>query len=196
MATAVHALCHDPPSGRKNMLGKSILTQMSLKKSLPFLSTALEVPIDSIPFVPLAMLHCGDGVPWRFEPHRDMLRDHWRWLTFRVWYEATVFRTPQARTLSRKSLVLAMRNQDNGSHADEAIRDEEYSILRQYNDFRVTRKKPATDKSDLSFAAHRKSFVEIPKDHEPVPLAHLATMRQIAFEVLQSVGELLRSKSA
>ena len=101
-------------------------------------------------------------------PYDMFLKDR----PFGIWWEQVIFNNKAGMELSRKNLIMAMRNQDNGAHFDEAISTPAYL--------------------ELAEKAHGRRFflsggsMDNPasmKEHEPPANAHLATVRQIAFEV-------------
>lgn len=194
LATATYVLCHDPPTPRKHSLSKSLLGQLGLKHRLNYLSTKGNIPDGMIPWIPLAFMRANETAPFEFMPKLEVGQENWKWLSFSSWWEEPVFKTPLGKKLSRKNLVFAMRSQDGGSHADEVIRDEEYATLRRLNDERLQRSKAhvaGKPRIRIVLNAYKASKESDAADFEPIPGAHLVTMRQIAFELLSSIGRLI-----
>jgi hypothetical protein len=173
---------------------------MSLKHKLKYLSSARRVSDTMIPWLPLASMFADAdrGVSFHFIPNLETGKDSWEWLSFSKWWEEEIFRIPSGQKLSRKNLVFAMRSQDGGAHVDEEIRDADYAILRSYNDPRMTRSKYRPgEKPRLQFRPTISISPHVVEDdYEPVPHAHLATMRQIAFEIKLSIGRLIGGEVA
>lgn len=189
IASAVYILCHDPPFGHKSK-SKSLLSQMNLKTKLDFISTANHDAAQVVPGLPLAAIASTDTDGTIYVPSTKA--NPVRPMRFRLWYEETVFYAGK-RELSRKNLILSMRSQDGGAHIDDIIKDAEYQQLRLDNDTRVRRKKWSPGGEHLVLFDLGAGFPpeRDMNDFEPVPFAHFATMRQIGYEVLQSVGRLL-----
>jgi hypothetical protein len=94
-------------------------------------------------------------------------------ITFKVWWEKEyVIKHKQPRTkLTRKHLVLAAANKDGGAHVDKAL-DPIYDYVRLGSGLELE----ITLKPELGLPVQKASFKNI----------HFASLRQIAFEVLNS----------
>ncbi len=92
-------------------------------------------------------------------------------VSFTRWWEAQVIRDANGATFTRRDLVLGLSNKDGGAHVDPKL-DEAYAKLSRFNSmsYRV--------KTGDSEAVR-------PPDNSVVA----ASMRQIAEEVLTSIGE-------
>jgi hypothetical protein len=192
LATSAYVFCHDPTN--KGSRSKSLLRQLGLKHKLAFLSTIGNLPETRIPWIPLTYMKATETTTFEFMPKLDSAPTEWQWLSFADWWEQPIFRTPWDNKLSRKTLVHSMRSQDGGSHADDAIEDDAYAAMRQFNDSRVLRSKPGVPgKPKLMFILDPKKATTSKdiENFEPIPGAHFATMRQIAFELLTSIGRML-----
>jgi hypothetical protein len=95
-----------------------------------------------------------------------------RWLPFSKWWdEDAIFSSGGGRNLlTRKSLTFGLRNKDGGSHYDPRVEDQDYARM--------------TDGSWIFTTGEKR---------ETVRGEELASMRQIGWEVLQSLkcAELL-----
>lgn len=161
IATSIFALVNDGSS-------QSLLTLLGLRKSLEFVSYAVEpTPGNLLAEEPLVFLRVSDqGASCKpmldhgpFPPKR-LKFSHW-------WEREVVFLLPNTQKLDRKRLVFAMRNQDGGSHVDPRLSDETYITFSR--DHRWTSQKADGSKS------------------LPSPRAHHATMRHLGFELLASL---------
>lgn len=127
IAATLRTLLHDTGAS------KSVLAQLGLKTTL-FVDSAEPITPDSVvghqglviyelcmnaPARAIAPLDLPNSAP---EPR----------IAFPVWWDAPVFVDPKKRQLSRKALVLAMANQDGGSHVDPVL-DSTYADLSRNN---------------------------------------------------------------
>lgn len=198
LAGAVATLVYDPYSARKGSRARSsmsLLRQMEIKDKIQYLSTAKPFTKYNVPWAPLVNLQGGPGDNWHFVPMFDMLKKYWKFVPFSNWWEEAVFKTPEDKSLSRKNLTLSLRDQDGFGHIDEALTDDEYIMMRNTADPRITRiKMPAgspADPSMISYESVAQAKQLMGPNEEPVPGAHLATMCQIAWELRQSIGTIL-----
>lgn len=207
LAAATYILCHDAPFKKSKI--KSLLGQMGLKDKLSFLSSRNERP-SPYSLTPLITLSLSEHEPAFFQPNLESHSDSWKWMSFNKWWNEAVYEAWNGRTLSRKNLVFALRSQDGGAHADEFIRDEDYQQFKTLMDPRLQRNKlRAGERTGFRFVDAGGVKVRGPflgaisgsptdarrpdenSDWEPIPGAHLASMRQIAFELLRSIGTLI-----
>jgi hypothetical protein len=164
LATAIYILVRD--GGKKN---RSILTQMGKRNSMEFavpISKAAD-PRNLVSYTPLVMLRLGEGGA-NFLPRQDEFPSGRRMLRFSEWWDRDlVFRSGGGKhRMTRKKLVFSLRNLDGGAHYDEEILDPNYIEM-----------------------THGKSWMSISPDgtKRPVRQLELASMRQIAWEVLDSL---------
>ena len=165
LAVSAYTLLHDG-TGRT----KSILTQLGARAGMRFVSTAMDIN-GLIPANALVAMQSKAGQPFEYAPYLDISNElEWTHrLQFQNWWDETIFQTVRGQTLSRKNLVFALRSQDNGGHFDAELPDNAYYPFATVNDERVT----------ATFAGNS----------GPIPDAHLATMRQIAWEILETLKE-------
>ncbi|HTV72004.1 MAG TPA: hypothetical protein VMF90_26020, partial [Rhizobiaceae bacterium] len=90
-------------------------------------------------------------------------------LKFSKWWEQPVLRDSEHRTISRKNLIFSLRNQDGGAHVDGELSDHAYTAISREN--------------GAGWLFGRPGGPGTPLDPGP----HLATMRQIGWEVQQSL---------
>ena len=189
IASAIVILCHDPQSSVRSR-SKSLLGQMGLKNKLRFVSTARLDAHDWVPSLPLTFIANDEKLGKIFVPALTDSVD--RPLPFSKWYDEDIFFIG-SRNLSRKNLILTMRDHDGGAHIDERISNAEYKQLSLENDLRVKRKILSIDDTRTVIVDVGDGFPnDVNLDHyEPVPFAHFASMRQLGYELLRSVGTLL-----
>jgi hypothetical protein len=173
LAAVVDVLVHD--RGRRTV---SILTQMEVRDGTRFLASAPPInPRNMLSGTPMVMQHLttqgmtylpllDKGPP--FPP---------RWLPFSKWWEETILKDTNGRSLSRKNLTCSLRDQDGGAHLDGSLTDEAYISISRQN-------------------GAGWEFVAPGREPQPVaPGPHLATMRQIAWELEESLATLSRPQS-
>lgn len=172
LAGVIYTLAYDGPSRTKSLLG-----QLKIKTALVFVSTATQISQENLlSSVPLAFVG-DDGNSVCFKPSCFHPKQHEveNGLAFSKWWEEPIYKEPSsnriARTLTRKNLVCNLRDQDGGSHVDAELTDELYTGL-GYKD---------------STAYFR---VKVDGTQHPVPYAHLASMRQIAWELEYSLSDV------
>jgi hypothetical protein len=165
LAAAVYVLVHDG-KGRT----KSLLTQLGVRASLRFLSTAKPLDPKNLltehSLVSMRVEVRETGSRARYRPAFDLYEQLFAFnrLQFLSWWEEPVIRDNQRRVLSRKNIVFSLRDQEGGAHFDEELRDEVYKSLVKENSAGWV-----VQKGDVM---------------QPVmPGPHLATMRQIAWEL-------------
>jgi len=95
-----------------------------------------------------------------------------RWLSFGKWWEEPVIRDAKRRLLSRKNLVFSLRNQDGGAHFDTELTDPVYRGIAKENSV---------------------PWMFLSEGNKPRPLVdlHLATMRQIGWEMQASLKRII-----
>ena len=160
---------------------KSLLSQLGLLTRMEFLSSSrgmrnehLGSPVSPktyiVPPTPLLSLRFdNDGVSFAPLCESEGKQSHYRYLKFKRWYRETIFETVDGRRLNRKNLVYVLRSQDGGAHIDSLIRNEAYSRFRVDTDPRMS------------------------CGGKPIPNAHYATMRQVAWELEQSLIAVIGS---
>jgi len=175
LASTIFILFHD---GSKRT--KSLITQLGLRDRLKFISTAQSIGSDTLPKTALAFMSVRSSGEVAFFPnfYQPRLRDHQCLLPASKWWDEPVYRAigepdrrslfGEGRTISRRNLVFHLRSQDGGAHVDGALKDQAY----------------------VDLALRSGTGIEIINpdgSYRPVPFPHLATMRQIAWEVEQSL---------
>lgn len=173
LAVTAYVLLHDGGPRTRSLLG-----QLGMKSSLKYISSSrgfrMEFaiplspsPLEVSPPAPLIHVRMGDeGI--LFSPDCEITgNEEWhRILPFSKWYEEPIFKTANGRALSRKNLIFSLRSQDGGAHIDALLRDEAYVSLKSDPDSRMR------------------------SDNKPVPNAHYASMRQISWEICQSLADI------
>jgi hypothetical protein len=166
LATAVYTLVHD--GGRNS---RSILTQLQIRTSLRYMSTALPSnPRNLLPESLLVELSLGshgvDALPVLDQgPRRDAVQ-------FETWWEKETIYRSGAASLSRRQLVFALRNKDGGSHLDAELEGVDGYLLMSRESAR-----------SWFFTRER----EIPS---AVLGIETASMRQISWELMKTLESL------
>ena len=170
LATIVYTLVND---GRSRTV--SILSQLGLRDQLEFLThTEQNTPGNLIGWAPLCTIELAQEY-CRYMPMLDRLAvERSKKVKFKTWWSEPIFENSYGQPLSRMNLVFALRSQDGGSHFDSELPQSPYLNLKN-------------DAQGLQFIKYDGS--------PPVPIrnAHTATMRQIAFELEQSIRPVVDS---
>jgi hypothetical protein len=178
MDTAIYVIAHDG-TGRTH----SLLSQLGLKQKVQFVSCINPLKADTFPKLALASVVGLPGGRCEVLPHcaNPANMPPARHLPFSTWWDEPIFQESfwegehkvarLGRTLSRKNLVFHLRSQDNGSHFDGSIEQEHY----------------------VNFAISRRiGMYKLNADGESVLFLnpHLSSMRQIAWEVEESLKHI------
>jgi hypothetical protein len=163
LAATVYILVHD---GKRQTI--SLLTQLGVRDQMPFVASAPPVnDRNLVSDMPLTMVSAGPNEA-RLLPLLDQGPHFSRWIRFTDWWNEAVLRDANlGHTLIRKELVQILRNKEGGGHFDEELADQAYITI-----------------SDKDFGW---KFVTPEGEKTIDPGAHLATMRQIAWEVERSI---------
>ena len=160
LAVSLRVLLHDTPKS------VSLLAQLG-KKNIPFLDTSSRFnPNNFLTFHGLISLQgsaSGVGyIPYLDDPPHAFTQE----IDFEKWWNAVVIADKKGNKLSRRDLVLAVANQDGGAHVDPGL-NEVYANLSRHN--------------SLGW------YYENPSGQQAPNGAELASIRQIAYEVLRSL---------
>jgi len=203
LATTLRVLLYDGGSSR------SLLRQLQVKDRLRFQDTALYPSPYLVQKAGLVIIQITTGVEARHVTPLDMLtpsRIH-RPLPFKPWWTLKVIEGSQGRTYSRGDLVLTMANQDGGAHVDPDL-DADYAALR-HDSLGVTHISEPADPVESGALNDSVAFGLAlqagPDGSRPDASENLrtgtpaqgnvagASIRQIAHEVLKTLGDQLRS---
>jgi hypothetical protein len=165
----------------KKTTSKSILTQLGVRGSLRFLSSGAPINpgnlASSMPLVLINVVSSGGETTAKYLPllgNGPPIPP--RLLQFPTWWEEGIYRDQKKRTLSRKNLIASMRDQDGGSHFDEELRDPTYiGVVKEGS------------------AGWWLTSNAVTRSIEPGP--HLATVRQIGWELEQTLNPLIEELS-
>jgi SEC-C motif len=163
LAVTIRILLHDHGSN------KALLAQLGRLNSMRFFDSAEPNPPGNIGTYSglVVTAHTKHGAEYM-----PMLDDNQvgpgEWVPFDSWWETAIFVDNKKRKISRKDLILSLANQDGGAHVDPAL-NETYSALSKENSMGWT-----VTKGDI---AH------------PMGPPHLASVRQIAHELLKSLDQ-------
>lgn len=161
MAVTLRVLLHDTKAS------SSLLGQMHLKKRMQFVSTAQRYdPTNLLSQQCLLMLSpVGDNA--RYVPLFEN-QNRYRLLSFPDWSGEIVFSDQHKRLFRRKHVLKLLANQDGGAHVDPEL-DDTFAVMKT---------------NDLTgWVVTKADGTTTPFSNDPV----YATMRQMAFEVLQSL---------
>lgn len=148
---------------------KSLLSQLGLLGEMTFLASGNPIHSDNLlAETPLLLMRFGGGTV-KYVPRFDDGPNKARRLPFSDWWNEAVFKDRKHRTLTRRALARSLRDQDGGAHFDEELKDEVYVGVAKEN---------STGWVVVTREGRR------PLDN---PGAHLASMRQIAWELEQTI---------
>jgi hypothetical protein len=186
LALGVRILVHD--KGRST----SLLTHLGLKRRLPLMDTALAASPPGVISINagLCTLEFDLDTPGRilFRPPLDDLSDDRQHppACFDDWWLLPVLEDAAGRAFNRRDLVLSVADQDGGAHVDASL-NPSYAALSRNNSIGFGQAGDQPNSAILSVAFEGLS--RVPDDAQE-PLANsvaLASVRQIAFEVLSSI---------
>lgn len=173
LAVSVYALAHD--GGKKNV---SILSRLGAKDTMQFIASGYEVnPRNKAACTGLVLIQLrvgsSDSKPTRYRPRLGVGLNPLRRVSFKEWWDRDViFQTGRdvrpKKSLSRKRLVFGLRNKEGGgSHYDPVLEDPGY------------------------ISASRSPVWKAHSGDREYPLLglELASMRQVAWEVLETLKE-------
>lgn len=161
MAVTLRVLLHDTKAS------SSLLGQMHLKRKMQFVSTAQKYdPTNLLSQQCLIKFELG-GNTARYVPLFEN-DDRYRLLSFPDWSGEIVFSDRKKNLYRRKQVLQLLANQDGGAHVDPEISDD--LAVMKTNDL-------------TGWTVTRPDGTESPLDNDAV----YATMRQMTFEVLQSL---------
>lgn len=160
LAVVLRVLLHDTAKSR------SLLGQIGRKSGL-FLDTSTPVVPGSLTsYHGLVALSFAPGREARYVPFLSDTADPPREVPFEDWWTAPVSIDSAGDTLTRGQLVCAVANKDGGAHVDPEL-DGAYAQLTRLHSMGV-----------VAFG---------PTGEHPIGPPHLATVRQIAHEVLKTL---------
>lgn len=179
LATTVHTLVHDGSNGNS----RSILKQLGIKGELSFLTCAQPPDKPGIQTLSILKGMCGisetDNGPM-YHPVLDRAFNR-RHVTFQHWWDEVLFTNKSNVDIARKNLVFSLRSQDGGSHFDKSLPDDAYLSL-----------KGAKDTGMWAFSGNGPYNIA---DAIPIKHGHLAIMRQVSFELIETLSPILHGHS-
>jgi hypothetical protein len=172
LATATHTIVHD--GGKKNV---SILTQLDVRGSLRFIaSNRKNNPKNLLRETLLVHMQIGADGSQLYLPNLDSGFSEPRLLQFNEWWERDIIFQEGEHTLSRKRLVFTLRSQEGGAHFDPELRDPTYVHFARQGLTTPLVLRPGVD---------------------PAPMieAELASMRQVAWELLNTLDSIGKNEA-
>lgn len=181
LAVVAYVLLHD--SGKNS---QSLLGQLGLKGEM--ISTA---DLSGNSPLPLADIS-GNAFTGEctFSPFFDMKREVWHRLPFKKWYKEPIFVDGSLR-LTRMNLIHTFRSKAGGAHSDRLIDDDAFRWLQKGSPIHVSAGASVTrdaDGNEIETPPELAGLFNIPSG--PIPNAHYASMRQIAWEVDRALAAL------
>jgi hypothetical protein len=167
LAVTVETLCHD--AGKKY---QSVLRQLGVKGKLKFVSSGEVDPRNLLRSAPLTFTRISTQTGAQYLPRLgEMGWGAHKETSFEKWWEGIVLSDPPNYRMSRKNITSRLRNSAGGGHLDEVLRDPNYE--------RFARPQTTT-------------LFQLRKGEAPRPVMgeHLATMRQIAWELTKTMEQL------
>lgn len=167
LATAVCILVHDGG-------GKSLLAQLNVQRSARFILVTRPVSMQNLllesPLVYQGIATGSTLTTAQYVPYLGEDPSHKRTLNLTQWWNEIVLRSGTLQ-MKRRELVLMLRNKEGGAHFDDKIENPSYLALTQPG----------------PFIPHLLQPGELPL---PILEIELATMRQIAWELLECLETL------
>lgn len=171
IAVHIRTLVHDTKNST------SLLSQLGIKEKILFLNSALPYRSNTISHTGLVYLKCSntsDGVISTYSPFLNngppIKKER---ITFIDWWEKKIVLTDQRQNqFTRRDLILNVSNTDGGAHIDGKI-NKEYAELSRENSVGFVL---VTTKQNQ------------PEKRESIKYIELASIRQVAFELLESIS--------
>jgi hypothetical protein len=174
LATTIRTLLHDTSKSH------SILSQLGVKDRMAFMNTAEPInPRNRASTLGLVIMKAGVGGEYVAPLDKPGRAFPPTAVPFGIWWEGTVTNLvgDQAMRLSRRDYVLMVANQEGGAHVDPDL-NEDYELLVKDNAFGWV----YTVEDGAGSV-----ILEKPFDRNPA----LASLRQIAFELMESLHDQL-----
>jgi hypothetical protein len=175
IAAIAYILFHDGSSNTRSLLGQ-------LRNKPQMLSTKARDPQASFHLVNIK-ISVTDGV-W-FDPRLDSDPHDWKWLKFGKWYEEGVMQNGHLR-LSRKNVIHVFRSNLGGSHVDPKLDNEAFRWFQKDGPISVKFSSPEVASDTPQEIRDRFKGFSQERDGA-VPFGPEAVMRQIGWEILQSI---------
>lgn len=171
IATSIRVLLHDTANS------KSLLGLLGVKEQLAYVNRAFPFNEHNLAsHLGLVALQVGsDGASYfalldDIPPYRDIAMNK----SFEDWWNEVVIKDQNGEIFTRKSLTLHLANKDGGAHVDPKL-DKSYADLTRNNSVGWF-------------------FYQNEDDGKPIVNVELHSMRQIAFELLQTLKSVDHTK--
>ncbi|MEM5500040.1 hypothetical protein WNY59_00405 [Ahrensia kielensis] len=169
IATTIYNLVND---GRSKKI-VSVLTQLGLRNKISFVSYASpQISGNVLSWHPLCAINMNASTA-TYVPYLGDAPTKPTKIKFNKWWEEAVFENRSGQTLSRMNLVFALRSKDGGSHYDAELPISPYLELKE---------------TGGGWMYSENGSVQSGK---PIRNAHLATIRQIAYELQLTLSVIL-----
>lgn len=161
IATVIRVIIHQTGSST------SLLKHLGAT-TINLLSTTFEPSSQTITFVGMGMMRVGNGSSEYFpQLGNGPVNDY---IPVSKWWNQVVVVLDKKHRITRKNIVLAAANKDGGAHVDKKL-SAEYAALAQ-------------DGSVGSFVYEAQNS----REEKPIESAHLVSLRQMGYELLNSPG--------
>lgn len=168
LAVAIRVLVHDTSKSR-SLLG------LLKKKDMQFYDTATDFNpwnlLSSNCLTAMRLRKTSNGAVAEYVPYLDMSPSKIEKVKFEEWWNKIIIVDKHHRQFTRKSLVLAVSNQDGGAHVDPSL-DFSYAELSRLN-------------SLSCYLINERCSTESIKNGPELP-----SIRQIAHEILKSLADV------
>lgn len=149
LAAAIHMMCFD---GKRNT--KSIVSMLGMRKTMLFTSSFVFPALPPLPegreqvgeaiFLPgsplVSIYTCRDGT-LEYRPSGEagfhIHPQNMPAMQLDSWWDEVIFQKTCGIKLSRKNIILNVRDKDGGAHVDDHINDYNYNVLKKVGDWRV-----------------------------------------------------------
>ncbi|MGV8956603.1 hypothetical protein [Lactococcus lactis] len=171
IATRLRVLLHDTKQST------SLLSHLG-HKNIKFLNTAY--PIDYQNLMPdyclVGISYSSDDDALVFLPflHTSEVKD---WIEFDKWWTQPIYRNGSS-TITRKQLILQIANKGGGAHSDGTLSETFYSFSKNTDGWRAV------------VYSKDEEGNEVESEGELMGNLHYASLRQIAYEFLESISKI------
>lgn len=176
LATVVHTLVHDGGSRSRSLIG-----QLGIRDSIPFV-TCMKPP-DEPGKQTMAIMGgmCGIEQSAKGPVYYPVLGNALfrRNISFKKWWKERIYTNRREQIITRMNLVFSLRSQDGGSHFDPELPDNAYLGL-----------KTASQTPVIAFPGPFRTWDM--SEVIPIRNGHLAVMRQVAFELIETLAPLVQ----
>jgi hypothetical protein len=143
-----------------------------------------------MPFMPLVAMRFvagPDGSSVNFSPNLSTIGKPDRMISIDEWWNGVVFDGLCGDVLTRRQLVVSLRDQDGGGHVDPELTDEAYIGVSRENSPRLVMVYPSDDDRPGQGVMLRLTTNPSRNERQVWPGLHFSSMRAVAHELDQSL---------